>query len=128
MAKIVVCEDDPIIMKVIMMALRRSGHEIHDAPDGLQGLEVVERERPALLLTDLTMPGLNGHDLIDAIRARPELQHVQIILVSASAQRSDIEEGYRHGVADYITKPFRVADLRARIERVLRGEDAGERT
>jgi CheY-like chemotaxis protein len=119
MAKIVVCEDDPVIMKAILVTLHGSGHELYPADDGLQGLEMVEREQPALLVTDVAMPGLSGYELVDAIHARPNLQHVQVILVSAATQRAERDEGYRHGVADYITKPFRVADLRARIAQAL---------
>src|SRR4051794_32444245 len=102
MAKIVVCEDDPTIMKAFMATLQGSGHELFTADDGERGLELVEQERPALLVTDITMPGLTGHQLVDAIHARAELQQVQIILLSASAQRAELEEGYRHGVADYV--------------------------
>jgi two-component system sensor histidine kinase ChiS len=127
MAKIVVCEDDPVILKVIQVALQGSGHQLYTADDGLHGLQLVERERPALLLTDVAMPGLSGHELIDAIHARPDLQHVRVILVTASAQRAELEDGYRRGVADYITKPFGVSDLRTRIERVLRNGVDGDR-
>jgi CheY-like chemotaxis protein len=125
MVKIVICEDDPVIMKVIQVTLQGSGHELHTATDGLQGWELIERERPALVLTDVAMPGLSGHELIDAIHGRPDLQHVRVILVSASAQRAELEEGYRRGAADYITKPFGAADLRIRIEQVLKDGGGG---
>jgi two-component system, sensor histidine kinase ChiS len=128
MAKIVVCEDDPVILKVIQVTLEEPGHELHLAADGLAGLALLERERPALLLTDVAMPGISGLDLVDAIRARPHLAHVRVILVSASAQRAELEEGYRHGAADYIIKPFRAADLRARVEQALAAGDGGAAT
>ena len=119
MAKIVLCEDDPVISKLIQVALRSTGHELHVAHDGLSGLELVERERPALVLTDIAMPGLSGLELADALRARPELASIPVLLVSASAQRAELEEGYRHGAAGYLTKPFRPAELRERIEQIL---------
>jgi CheY-like chemotaxis protein len=125
MAKIVVCEDDPVIMKAILVTLQGNGHELYAATDGLKGLELIERERPALVLTDVAMPAFSGLQLIDAIHARPDLQHVRIVLLSASAQRAELEEGYRHGVAGYITKPFRAADLRARIERLVQDGAVG---
>jgi CheY-like chemotaxis protein len=125
MVKIVICEDDPVVMKVIQVTLQGSGHELHTATDGLQGWELIERERPALVLTDVAMPGLSGHELIDAIHARPDLQHVRVILVSASAQRAELEEGYRRGAADYITKPFAAADLRIRVEQILQDRGSG---
>ena len=119
MAKIVICDDDPVILKAIQVTLRTSGHELHLAADGLAGLELVERERPALVLTDVAMPGLSGLELADAIRARPHLAHIPVLLVSASAQRAELEEGYRHGAVGYITKPFRPAELRAKVEQIL---------
>ena len=125
MAKIVVCEDDPIILKAIQVTLEQTGHELHVAADGLAGLALLERERPALLLADVAMPGMSGIELADAIRTHPHLAAVRVILVSASAQRAELEEGYRHGVADYITKPFRAADLRTRVERVLAAGGGG---
>jgi CheY-like chemotaxis protein len=127
MAKIVVCEDDSVILKAIQVTLEETGHELYIAADGLAGLALLERERPALLLTDVAMPGISGLELADAIRARPHLADVRVILVSASAQRAELEEGYRHGAADYITKPFRPADLRARVERALATGDGRAR-
>jgi two-component system, OmpR family, alkaline phosphatase synthesis response regulator PhoP len=119
LAKIVVCEDDPVIMKAIVVTLQGSGHDLITAADSLACLDAVERERPELLLTDVAMPGLSGYELIDAIRSRPDLQHVGVVLVSAAAHQPEIEEGYRRGAVDYITKPFRPADLRIRIEQAL---------
>jgi two-component system phosphate regulon response regulator PhoB len=127
MAKIVVCEDSAIILQAIVTTLRAGGHQLFVAADGSRGLELVENEHPDLLLCDVAMPGMSGYELVDSIRARPGLQSVRIILVSAAAQRADIDEGYRHGAVDYITKPFSVADLRARVERALREEADSER-
>jgi CheY-like chemotaxis protein len=127
MAKIVLCEDDPVIRRLIQVTLRTSGHELHVAPDGLAGLALIEQERPDLVLTDVAMPGLSGLELADELLARPALAQIPVLLVSASAQRSELEEGYRHGVAGYITKPFRPAELRERIEQVLAGGGDGAR-
>jgi CheY-like chemotaxis protein len=128
MTKIVVCEDDPVILKAIGVILRSGGFEIHAASDGLAGLELIERERPDVILTDVAMPGLSGLELADAVRGRAHLAHIPIILVTASAQRSELEEGLRHGAAGYIVKPFRPADLRMKLQDVLAGgEGHGER-
>src|SRR3712207_2089413 len=119
MAKIVVCEDDPTIQKLIRTALRATAHELAMASDGVRGLELVERERPDLVLTDVVMPGLSGLELADQVRTRPHLAHIPVVLISASAQRVDLEEGYRHGAAGYLTKPFSAAALRTKVEQVL---------
>jgi two-component system response regulator MtrA len=115
MARIVVCEDDPVIMKLLQVALRDPGYELLPAPDGVVGLELIERERPDAILTDVSMPGMNGLELADAVRARPELAQIPILFLSASAQRTQLEEGLRHGATAYVTKPFRAAELRSAI-------------
>lgn len=122
-ARIVVCEDDPVILKLLQVALRETGYELLTAPDGVAGLELIERERPDAILTDVTMPRMNGLELADAVRARPDLAHIPIVFLSASAQRTHLEEGFRHGATAYVAKPFRAAELRSALEWVL-----GDRT
>ena len=119
MARIVVCEDDPNIRTLIRVALRSTPHRVFLAADGLEGLALIERERPDLVLTDVSMPGLSGLELADAMRARVHLARIPVVLISASVQRIDLEEGYRHGAAGYLTTPFSTADLRARIDEFL---------
>jgi CheY-like chemotaxis protein len=121
MARIVVCEDDPVILKLLQVSLRETGHELLVAPDGVVGFELIERERPDAILTDVTMPRMSGLELADAVRARPDLAHIPIVFLSASAQRMQLEEGYRHGATAYVTKPFRAAELRAALAWVLEG-------
>ena len=125
-----VCEDDPVILKLLQVSLRDTGHELLVAPDGLAGLELIERERPDAILTDVTMPRMTGLELADRVHARPELAHIPIVFLSASAQRAHREEGYRHGATAYVTKPFRTAELRDALAWVLAGgfpdDDIGE--
>jgi CheY-like chemotaxis protein len=122
MALIVFCEDDPTIQKLIRVALRTTPHEILLASDGDEGFALIEQMRPDLIFTDVSMPGLNGLQLCDAVKARPDLAQIPIIFVTASVQRSEIEEGYRHGVLDYLVKPFSPADLRAKIAALVATE------
>ena len=124
MATIVFCEDDPVIQKLIRVALRSTDHEVLIAADGVEGLELIERTRPDLIFTDVAMPGMTGLELVAALRGRAELARIPIVLVSASSQRIHREEGYRHGVNDFLTKPFSPAELRAKIEALLSARDA----
>lgn len=119
MATVLFCEDDPVIRKLIEVALRNSGHEILIAPDGAAGLEWARRERPAAVFTDLEMPKLNGLDLCDAIRADPELCDIPVVVLTASAQRSQIDEARGRGATDVLLKPFSVGDLRAMVQKHL---------
>jgi CheY-like chemotaxis protein len=119
MAKVVICEDDPVVLKLLLLSLRDSGHELLTAADGVTGLELIERERPDAIVTDVTMPRMNGLELADALRARPELAEIPILFLSALAQRSQRDEGYRRGATAYLTKPFRTAELRGALARML---------
>jgi len=117
MAKIVFCEDEVLIQKLFRVMLRSTNHELHLASDGAQGLELVERVRPDLIFTDISMPVCDGYQFADAVKARPHLAHIPIIFVSAFAQHAEMEEGFRHGGVSYIIKPFSAADLYEKIER-----------
>jgi CheY-like chemotaxis protein len=116
MSKIVFCEDEVMIQKVFRIMMRSTEHELYLASDGLEGLEVIERVRPDLIFTDISMPICDGYQLADAVKAQPHLAHIPIIFISAFAQRAEMEEGYRHGGVSYIVKPFSAADLYEKIE------------
>ena len=117
MGKIVFCEDDPTIQKLIRVALRATPHQVLIASNGIDGLAVIERERPDLVCTDVAMPGMNGLQLCSTLKTRPDLAHIPVILVSASAQRTQIQEGYENGASDFLAKPFTMTQLREMIDR-----------
>ncbi len=119
MATIVFCEDDPTIRKLVRATLRPTGHDVHVAADGREGLALIQRLRPDLVVTDVAMPNLDGLRLTDELKRRPELAHIPIVLLTASVQRSQVEEGYRHGVAGHLAKPFGALELRNLIGELI---------
>lgn len=123
LAKIVFCEDDPTIQKVVRAALRDSGHELHVASDGEEGLALVRRVRPDLVFSDVSMPKLDGYQLGDALKASPDTAGIPLIFVTASVQRAQIDEAMLHGAAGVLPKPFTVAELRARVAQHLRAAE-----
>ena len=116
MAKIVFCEDDPSVQKLVRVALRSASYEILIAENGAEGLELIERELPDAVFTDISMPVLDGFQLIGELKARPHLAQIPIFVVTASVQRHQLEEMYRYGIAGHLSKPFSVHDLRAKVE------------
>jgi CheY-like chemotaxis protein len=118
-AKIVFCEDDPMIQKLIRAAMRDSGHEIHLAVDGEQGLALVRQVRPDLVFSDVSMPKLDGYQLGDALKASPDTAGIPLVFVTASVQRAQIAEAERHGGAGVLPKPFTMAELRRRVADLL---------
>ena len=115
MSKVVFCEDDPMIQKLIRVAMRSEGHEVHVASDGHEGLELIRREQPAVIFTDVSMPGLDGYQLATELRADPRTAHIPIVFMTASVQRSQLEEAKRHGATSVLSKPFSMSALRSRV-------------
>ena len=116
MAKVVFCEDSAVIQKLIGLALRSTAHEVHLASDGAEGLEIIERERPDVVFTDVSMPNMDGFQLADALKARPHLAHIPIVIMTASGDQEQLDEGYRRGAVGHFAKPFNAADLRAKVD------------
>lgn len=121
MSRLVFCEDEAQIQKLIRIAMRSTAHEVHIAVDGQEGLELIERLRPDVIFTDVAMPRLNGFELAGALRARPELAGIPIVFITASVQRSEQEDAFRHGAAAVIAKPFGAAELREKVDAILAG-------
>jgi CheY-like chemotaxis protein len=122
MTSVVFCEDEAVIQRLIQAATRSLPYTVHIAPNGAAGLDLIERERPAAVFTDLAMPGFDGRQLIDALKARPELASIPIVVMTASGLASDeIERLLARGAADYLPKPFGPKELRAKLARVLPG-------
>lgn len=125
MSRLVFCEDEVQIQKLIRIAMRSTAHEVHIAVDGRDGLALIDRIRPDAVFTDVAMPNLNGFELADALRARPDLAGIPIIFVTASVQRSEQEDAFSHGAAAVISKPFGAAELRQKVDAILAGLPAG---
>ena len=115
MSRVVFCEDDPMIRKLVLAALRSTNHDVHIAEDGKQGLDLIGHVRPNVVFSDVAMPQMDGFAMADAMRAKPELAHIPIVFVTASGQREQIEECFRHGAAGHLAKPFTMTELRARV-------------
>lgn len=114
MGKVVFCEDDPMIQKLIRAALRSAEHEIHIASNGREGLEIVRRELPDVVFTDVAMPELDGYGLAEQLEADPATREIPVIFMTASVQRAELEAAQVRG-AGVLAKPFSMAELRDRV-------------
>jgi CheY-like chemotaxis protein len=115
MAQIVVMEDDAGTRMLIASVLRKDGHEVLAAEDGAQGLALVRGQRPDLVISDVQMPGMNGFDMLAEMRRDPELAAMPVILLTSLQERAHMRIGMTSGADDYITKPFRAAELRQAV-------------
>ncbi len=119
--RILVVDDEVAIVRVLRDRLETEGFEVLTAYDGAQGVEIATRERPDLILMDVTMPHMDGLTAAQVLRAQPETAHIPIIMLTARGQESDEEAGYQAGAIRYFTKPFSPRQLVHEIQ-VLLGE------
>ncbi len=118
--KVVCIEDEPEMIELVKLILEKKGVEVIGAPGGREGLEVIARERPDLVLLDLMMPDMDGWEVYQQMKARPEMQNIPVIVVTAKAQSIDKVLGLHIAkVDDYITKPFGPTELAESVRRVL---------
>jgi DNA-binding response OmpR family regulator len=122
---ILFCEDDPTISKLILLAMRRTLHTVFIAENGQVGLQLAREHRPDLVVTDLSMPEMNGIELFDEMRADPALAEIPIAFLTASTQRSLISSARNRVSRAILTKPFSPSQLRAQIEAILAGAGMG---
>ena len=121
LAKIRIIEDDATIRALLEMALLGAGYsDVASSPRGDDGLKMVEREKPDLLLLDVMLPGLDGFAIAKRIRATPVLAATRIVMLTARTASEDIVRGLDAGADDYVTKPFDRKVLLARVNAVLR--------
>lgn len=116
--KVLVIDDEPGVRELISEALSISEISAVQAADGLEALSLLRRERFDLLILDINMPKLDGLALLDKLRT--EGMSVPVLMLSARADRTDINQGLRIGADDYLTKPFGIEELILRVKAIMR--------
>lgn len=116
---ILAADDNQQIRMLVRAALRSLGHELIEAEDGEQAIELAIQHQPDLVLLDVTMPKLDGWEVLHFLRLRPETADVRVMMLTTAAQKVDLEHGSSLGCNDYLTKPFTPSDLREHVERML---------
>src|SRR5438132_2909193 len=117
MSRVLVVDDDSDIRGLVRGLLERAGHAVIEAADGNEGLRRFYSDQPDLVILDVSMPGLEGWDVLERIR---ELSDVPVLMLTARAEELDKVRGLRAGADDYVTKPFGRQELLARVDAGLR--------
>ena len=115
--KVLIVEDDPNISELVQMYLEKEGYSTVIANDGGEGVELFRREKPDLVLLDIMLPVMDGWGVLRTIRQDSQ---TPVIMLTAKGETNDKVQGLKHGADDYLTKPFEMKELLARIEAVLR--------
>lgn len=114
-----VVDDEPDILRLIEIKLKKSGFEVLTAHDGQEGLEKALAEKPDIMLVDVMMPRMDGYSVVTAVKEQLGTQAPIVLLLTAKGQEADVVQGLSSGADDYIIKPFSPRELLARINVAL---------
>lgn len=118
--KILIVDDEEHIIELLKFNLLNAGYDIFTANDGIDAVKIAKKEKPNLILLDLMLPGIDGFDVCKEIKRDKDMQKTSIIMLTAKGEELDKILGLELGADDYITKPFSVRELLARVKAVLR--------
>ena len=117
--KILVADDEPNIVISLEYLLKREGYTVVIARDGQETLDVIERERPDLVLLDVMMPRKTGFEVCQAVRASADLHATRILMLTARGRETDVVKGLALGANAYMTKPFSTRELVQKVAELL---------
>lgn len=118
--KIMIIDDESNIVELVRYNLEMNGYKVLFAFDGNEGLNIVKEKKPDLILLDVMLPGIDGFDVCKAIKKDKEIENIPVIMLTAKGEEFDKILGLELGADDYITKPFSIRELLARIKAILR--------
>ena len=117
--KILICEDEEIMLTALEFRLRRQGYTVVKAEDGREAMKKITSEKPDLIVADIMMPHVSGLELIQYIRKDLKDKETPVIVISALEYDEIVLEAFRLGATDFITKPFKPYELILRIKRIF---------
>lgn len=123
-AQILVVDDEPDILSVLVYHLSREGYRVTTAVNGQGALTSAEAEQPDLIILDLMLPGMDGYEVLQRLRGAESTSSMPVILLTARREEDERVKGFEVGADDYITKPFSARELTLRVEALLRRSKA----
>lgn len=123
--KILACDDEKHIVRLVQVNLERAGYQVVTANDGKEALQKVADENPDLVVLDVMMPYMDGFEVLQNLRRNPSTRDIPVIMLTAKAQDADVFKGWQSGVDCYLTKPFNPMELLSFVKRIFDSTDGG---
>ena len=123
--RILICDDDPLLIEFISFRLKAKGYEVITAADGEEALSSVLNEQPSLIVLDAMMPRLDGFEVLSRMKSNAAMSHIPVIMLTARKGEKDIVSALERGADDYLVKPFIPEELLARLSRLLSRQRSG---
>jgi len=117
--KLLIIEDDLLMMRALELKLKKEGYETIACADGKEGIRRIAEMRPDLVITDLMLPLADGIEILKYVKSL-QGDPIPVLILSALGQEGKIEEAFKYGVDDYITKPFSLVELAIRIKKLVK--------
>ena len=117
--KVLIADDEPNIVVSLEYLLKRAGYSVLVARDGQEAIDIIRRERPALVLLDVMMPNKSGHEVCAELRADEATRGIKVLMLSAKGRDTDVDKGLGVGADAYMTKPFSTKELAAKVAEML---------
>jgi len=118
-ARILICDDDPLLLELMEFRLRAKGYEVIKAVDGAEALAKAEQDRPDIIVLDAMMPKADGLEVLARIKGDPALSEIPVVMLTARKGEKDIVSALDKGADDYLVKPFIPEELLARLARLI---------
>ncbi len=118
--KILLIDDDITILKLLENAFTIEGYKVYICDDSASAMDTIAVTRPDIIVLDIMMPKINGYEVLEKIKSRPEYSDIHVIFLSAKGEIDDKIKGLKSGVDDYITKPFVIGEITTRVEMIMR--------
>ena len=118
-ARVLVVDDEADIVSTLQYRLEFCEFEVITAVNGKEGLEKAANEKPDLILLDISMPVMDGHEMLERLKNRPDLKDIPVIMLTAYSDAKDVAKAADLGIVDYITKPFDFTELMGKISNAL---------
>lgn len=117
--KVLVCDDDPLLVELMELRLSVKGYQVETAADGVEALEKAGDTRPDLIVLDAMMPRADGFEVLSRLKGDPDLASIPVVMLTARKSERDIVSALDKGADDYLVKPFIPEELIARLGRLL---------
>jgi DNA-binding response OmpR family regulator len=112
-------DDDPLLRQLAVKVLAKYGHTVSEAENGREALRIIDRHPPDLVILDLEMPEMPGLEVLRALRSEPATAHLPVLILTASGNEAVTSASFEAGATDYLTKPFSIPQLTARVHACL---------
>lgn len=122
-ATVLIADDEPGLLSSLELLMRREGYDVRTAKDGQEALDGIIEHHPDVVLLDVMMPRKTGFEVCTEVRAREDVKHTPIIMLTAMGRDADVAKGLAAGANAYMTKPFSAKELVSRVRDLLLNQD-----